>query len=208
MTIEKLKKPKEFIRTIAKLSGITNELGADDILVVGHLLKEKYGHLNTNYIKDAFLTYSTGDLGEFEHYNSFTTKFVGRVLKEYKEFRRKKRLVQRSAPVERQIEQKTSTPEQEDQRAFEFIKEKVDAGEELLFANWSGAFRHAERMGYITLSNEEKKKLFEETKMEVKAILANERAKMRPLSQYHNLISTDTGIKIECRKRLLIEYLK
>lgn len=207
MKVAELKNPKGLMKTCAKLAGITNDLNSDDYLVVGLMLKEEFGHLSSAWLKDAFIKYGAGKLGSFEHYNSFTTKFVSQVIVAYKEYRAKqntKRIVEPS----KQIEMKQETKKEEAEKAWNFIDKCYSKGEEVMFANWTLAFKWGEHIGELNVSPQDKEQILNQIKRDVDRQKKESRAKGQKFSQLLNLLSTDTGLKIECRKLVLKDYFK
>lgn len=195
------------MKTCAKLAGITQDLSKDDYLVVGLMLKEEFGHLKSSYLKEAFIKYAAGKLGSFEHYNSFTTKFVSQVINSYKEYRAKQNTQKRIEPG-MQIEERKETPREAAERAWNFLDECYRDNEEVMFANWSGAYKWGEHIGEIKLSKEEKIRVMQQVKANVDKQKKQSRARGEKFSQLINLLSTETGLKIECRKIILKEYFE
>ena len=91
---------------------------------------------------------------------------------------------------------------------FEYIERRYKEGKPIDGFNFSGAFKHLERIGEIKMSNEEKdammKTIINETKEEINS------KRLKTGFKDANLINSilPTNLKIECRKRVVINYLK
>lgn len=207
MKVSEISNIESLIKTCAKLAGIRNELEADDYLVIQLVLKEEYPNLSADFLRNAFVKYGSGKLGEFEHYGSFTTLFLGKVINAYKENLRKENLKPKVQPIEKQIE--GPIEDLTGERAFNFIKNIYEKeGKAPIFANWNKAFYYAEKEGLINLTDEDKLKLKEKVKRELRNEYKNKRNLAASVSTLAAYSITDIELKKECRKSALINYFK
>lgn len=197
----------ENIRVWAKLSGIGKPLDNEDYELIKLVLKQTFSHLEIKFINNGFVHYAAGKLGELEHYGTFSPKFVGLIIKAYKELNRVNRTIKQLKPIEvaKQLENKVN-PLEENKRAFDFIKRVFEKDNELpTIANWAQAFRHAEMEGLIILSKQEKKELYNQL-----AKSANNRMRQaKSMGADFRSISIElkeNSLKSECCKYLLEKY--
>jgi len=207
----KKEKSKSIIITCAKFAGIGTMPNEDDFIVIGALLKNQFAHLSAKFLISAFEVYASGKLTagkeKIEHYGTFSPKFVGEVIQAYKEYSAKQKQIKRIEP-ERMLEN-NQDPEAEQKRAFDFIKKVYGESSKMPnIANWSDAFKYLEREGLINLTNEDKEKLFIQMTKEAEENINAERSLMRPISSFLLDATKPSQIKIECRKRAVIDYLK
>lgn len=197
------------INTCARYSGIIYALKQEDYLLLNDFIKKNYGHLSYGDLIQAFEWFAQGKLGDFEAYQNFSPRFVGKVLGAYRE---KKAKIKRDNPTiidtSHQLNEYKTTKEEDQERAFNFIKGCFERDEQILTANWNDAFIYAERIEAINMTNEDKKKYFDNVEMDIK-----EEIKSKGLHVKSNRLKLKKGIpaptvKTECRKRLLIKYFK
>lgn len=200
-------KARSLITACAKYAGISDPLQDDDYTFIMQMLKNQFSHWTLTDVGKAFETYAANKLGDFEHYGTFSPKFFGRVLKSYKEYRAKQNTIKPIEPA-RQIEMKQESEEERQIRAYEFIKECVENNEEIYTANWTDAFRYCEKMGYIKMSDQEKREYFKKVKQDIESQIKNKATDIRSIKRLIELQASPRATQIECRKRLLIDYFK
>lgn len=194
-----------FVKVLCRISGVT-DYDDTDLMVLKMFLNEKYSHMTGTYIQQAFIAYSAGDLGEFEHYNNLSPKFIGRVLKHYKEYKAKKNTIK---PINssKQLEEGSDDNPYEWERSYEFILKHMKKGKPPMIANWHGAFKHLEHIKEIQQTKEEKREFAAKVKEEIESQIKKERNKMQPVSQLLINMVTNSGITLECRRRIVTEYI-
>jgi len=185
--------------------------GSMDDLTINLLLdfvKKYYSNLQINQYSEAFELYAAQKLDFKEKpYNNFSTIFVGLILNSYKEYLRKANLKPKPyIPPSHQLENKVNVAE-EMEKAFNFI-EKVykEKGEFPIIANWSDAFIYAELKGFIKLRVKDKQDL----KVQVLSIIKSKQLQKRldtGIKGNSNEFE-DGNLKVQCRKRALINYLQ
>lgn len=207
-------KAESIIKTCAKIAGIGCSFDSSDFLIIGQFLKNHFPRIKSNEISEAFQLYAAGKLYEIikgkespiEHYGNFSPKFIGSVLKAYREYKNKENLKVKINFQPKLMLENIVNIKDEQKKAFEFIENVYkENGEFPIIANWSDAFIYAEENKIIQLSKEEKQQIKNKVQGRLKAIKSKEKIE-RGAFKIRNFTSHD--IKIESRKEALMTYLK
>jgi len=171
-------------------------------------IKNYYGNLEISEYSKAFELYAAQKLDYKEKpYNNFSTAFVGLILNSYKEWLRKDNLKPKAyIPPSHQLGNDLD-PIVEMEKAYKFI-ERVYKDEGIFphIGNYSDAFLYAEKNGLITLSLEEKKQIKKQVIEEIKNKQVQDRLKTGirgSISEFE-----DNNVKVLCRKKILIRFIK
>lgn len=196
---------REVWNKIAFSLGIRKALTEPELCIILEFMQEFHKTLTLNDVSKAFGLYSAGYLDFNEsHYQSLDNVFIGKVLKSYKEWKRKENAKPKLIEVEKQLPEPKSDPK----RSFEFIcKVWDDEGKLPRIANWKTAFEYAEKEGLINMSDEEKREAFKKKQAEVQRKINDARGKMEDYRKLEFDLQP-LNVKSECRKDAIIKYLK
>jgi hypothetical protein len=205
ITNEPLANLKQVIVYCMELTGFnTLNISTDSMQIICTYLLENYKTITLSEIKEAFVRGVNGELDvNLTHYQNFNALYVSNVLQAFKRYQQKN-----YKPPKRTELDYTPTKE-DDETHFNFIanvfKETKQAP---LIANWNAAYLHAEKVGLIKLTNDEKAMFMENVIEELKE--EKQRLKVQRLnwSSIEETLTTPALLKYECRKRILIKYFE
>ena len=205
MKIEQTKNIDGLIKICAKISGITYELTSEDFSIIKLMLKNDFGNMSGEEMVEAFRMNSSGKYWEvIEAFQTFSPIFVGKVLREYREFRRKRNLIK---PIELK-ELPRETNDITGERAFATILKIWRQEKQLpMIASWNKAFKHLEKEGMITISNEEKAAIYEAEKAKVESEISKLRSMMMDSSKLMKDLNK-IYLQIQSRKTCIKNYLE
>ena len=188
-----------------KLVGIdAKKLTKENMELMVNFLRNNFKTLHFKELKEAFEVGVTGALDvDLTHYQNFNALYVSKVLQAFKRYQ------QKNYKPPKRTELEYIPTKEDDETHFNFIanvfKETKQAP---LIANWNAAYLHAEKLGLITLSNDEKGMFMENVIEELKE--EKQRLKVQRLnwSSIEETLTTPALLKYECRKRILIKYFE
>ena len=130
------------------------------------------------------------------------------VINKYKEWIQKETARPKlAAPVEKQLPMSTESKEEIQKQNFEIIDNWVkEKGEVPLFANWSEAFLHMERVKLIEMDNDAKQMFLDNVTFELEEEKKKLRLERSNYGHISNMLESKVLLKKECRKRFIIKY--
>lgn len=207
--------PKPLIETLNKVCftiGIPASLGEIELNLIFNHLKKEHGLVRMEEIEDAFSKYSAeklkfNHLGKevmfIEHFGKFDNTFISRILNAYEKYK------QENIKPPKRTELDYTPTKEDDETHFKFIaKVFKETKQAPLIANWNAAYLHAEKIGLINLTNDEKGMFMENVIEELKE--EKQRLKVQRLnwSSIEETLTTPALLKYECRKRILTKYFE
>lgn len=169
-------------------------------------ITKHYGNYTFLEIEKAFYFNSIGKLDHrIEHFGSFDTTFVSKVLTEWLVLKnRTRQRISSLLPPPESV--KVPTPEESYNGLLAYCQKNGDFP---VFWSWSLVYQHMEEMLMIEMSLEEKRELYDaaihrlKNKLELDLLNVKD---TKELNERRNSIPEDA--KLECRKILVQKYLK
>lgn len=199
--------PLEQINNSLDRIALLYRVKADDVnrmIIINTLVKEYPNYLFEDF-NEAFNKHVVGkfSIDDDKPYGDLSTMFICRVLNGYTEYKRKN-------PEKPEPKPQLPIPEDTPQQAFEFV-EKIfnETGEEPLLANWNLAFKHAEDIGLIKLTNDEKHMFMDNVRYELEEDMNYKKVrKINSWVDIRAILENKSLLAFECRKRMLINYFQ
>ena len=195
---------KKTLNICKSYSGIRQDISDAEEMVIQDLILTEFKSLDQQEICKAFKMNASGKYWEtIEAYQTFSPIFVGKVLTEYKEWKRKEAAKPKLIEPAKQLE----APKEDFSKHFDYVKREYKEKGILPPANWSGLYCWMEDKGMIKLSNDEKKKIYNQVKSEAELEITNRRSL---LQSYADLLVNlnESNLKVASRKKAIENYLK
>lgn len=176
---------------------------SESLMLIANYIKNNFQFIDFNEIKEGFEHGIKGELDiNLQHYQSFNALYVSNVIQSYKRYKAKKEAIPKKA-IELPL------PEEDPAIHFNFIALYFKkTGEVPMIANWNEAYKYAEDTNIINIPISKKYLIKEEVVEELKR--ERQRLKYNRLnySEIDNTLNSDSLMKYECRKKILIDYFK
>lgn len=184
--------------------GIRKPLTEPELQIILEFMREYHKALTLQDVSKAFGLYSAAELDFQEsHFQSMDNVFIGKVLKSYKEWKRKEAAKPKPIEPSKQLEQ----PKEDFQKHFDYVKRCYQKDGVLPIANWKGLFKWMEIKGMINLSNKEKNTILAEVKQEVENQIKHRKAMIQDFSDLLMDLEDDK-IKQLARKEAVRRFFK
>ena len=171
--------------------------------IIVNYIRNNFQYFEFSELKESFEHGIKGELDiNLQHYQSFNAMYVASVIQAYRRLKARKQMIPQKV-------KELPMPKDEQKTHFEFIEKSFkETGSEPLLANWNEAFKYAEESGKIKMSLINKHRVKTEVIDELQRERQSLTVRRLNFSSVDETLNSESLIKYECRKKILIEYFK
>lgn len=185
-------------------AGIREDLTEAEEMVIIDLIQTEFKAIKEHEVGKAFKMNASGKYWESViAYQIFSPIYVGKVLTEYREWKRKEAMKVKPIEPARQLE----APKEDFAKHLEYVKKHYEKDGVLPIANYSGLFKWLEEKGEINLSISEKEAIFNRVKQEVEGQIKHRKSMLTDWSDLLIDLQEDS-LRIRSRKEAVRDYLR